>query len=137
MQTFLPYEDFESSLAVLDCKRLGKQRVEARQILNALTIESYGWKNHPATKMWQGYTEALKHYSNMAIQQWIARGYKNTMEILDCKVFSYPWWLGGKIHSTHRSALLFKDYEEYKDYEWTEKPELNYYWPITKGYKNG
>ena len=36
MQTFLPYKSFERSVQVLDNKRLGKQRVEAFQILNVL-----------------------------------------------------------------------------------------------------
>lgn len=33
MQTFLPYSSFEESAKCLDNKRLGKQRVEAKQIL--------------------------------------------------------------------------------------------------------
>lgn len=37
MQTFLPYPDFELSVRALDNRRLGKQRVEAKQIL--LTLE--------------------------------------------------------------------------------------------------
>ncbi len=36
MQTFLPYPDFKESFRALDSKRLGKQRVEAFQILNAI-----------------------------------------------------------------------------------------------------
>ena len=52
MQTFLPYKSFVKSAQCLDNKRLGKQRVEAMQILKSIYIEDYGWKNHPATKMW-------------------------------------------------------------------------------------
>ncbi len=37
MQTFLPYSDFRKSLESLDNKRLGKQRVEAYQIISAIT----------------------------------------------------------------------------------------------------
>jgi Pyrimidine dimer DNA glycosylase len=37
MQTFLPYSDITESLRVLDDKRLGKQRVETFQIINAIT----------------------------------------------------------------------------------------------------
>lgn len=42
MQTFLPYKSFVKSAACLDMRRLGKQRVEAKQILMALTGESKG-----------------------------------------------------------------------------------------------
>lgn len=39
MQTFLPYADYEQSAAVLDQKRLGKQRVETLQIMQVLLGE--------------------------------------------------------------------------------------------------
>ena len=48
VQTFLPYADFARSAAVLDRTRLGKQRVEAIQVVRALTIPTYGWRHHPA-----------------------------------------------------------------------------------------
>jgi len=50
VQTFLPYTDFIKSAKCLDYKRLGKQRVEAKQILNILLGETTkaGWTNHPA-----------------------------------------------------------------------------------------
>ncbi len=54
MQTFLPDPDFTVSAQLLDTRRLGKQRVEALQVLRALTRESYGWKSHPAVLMWGG-----------------------------------------------------------------------------------
>ena len=47
---------------MLDPLRLGKQRVEALQILRALTVPGYGWRHHPAVKMWAGYEEALVRY---------------------------------------------------------------------------
>ena len=59
MQTFLPYPDFAKTATVLDPRRLGKQRVEAMQILRALNWPVYGWKHHPAVLIWQCYEEAL------------------------------------------------------------------------------
>jgi hypothetical protein len=50
MQTFLPYESYARSAAVLDRQRLGKQRVEAMQILRVLAGETAGWGNHPAVR---------------------------------------------------------------------------------------
>jgi len=67
MQTFLPYSSFIESVRCLDRQRLGKQRVEALQILNALNGKSKGWTNHPATKMWCGYEEALCLYKDLCI----------------------------------------------------------------------
>lgn len=40
MQTFLPFPDFARSAKVLDNKRLGKQRIEAKQILEINILKS-------------------------------------------------------------------------------------------------
>ena len=92
MQTFLPYPEFDKSAAVLDRQRLGKQRVEAYQIIRAITVGS-GWSNHPIVKMWTGFENALKLYSKAIITEWIRRGYRNNMVIYDldeCEI-AYPW----------------------------------------------
>ena len=87
MQTFLPYPDFRESLQALDNKRLGKQRVEAYQIISAITgrpkkdgTPYKGWVNHPCSVMWRDYVNALKLYYNDAIDVWKERGFKNAME---------------------------------------------------------
>ena len=68
MQTFLPYESFRESAKVLDWRRLGKQRVEGMQIINAIeNPEKQGWQNHPITVMWRPYLSALKLYTNIII----------------------------------------------------------------------
>ena len=74
MQTFLPYESFEKSAKVLDYRRLGKQRVEGMQIINAIENPNpQGWKNHPIVIMWTPYVTALKHYTNVMINSKQAR----------------------------------------------------------------
>ena len=115
MQTFLPTSNFRTSAKVLDYKRLGKQRVEGKQILNALSpdYDKKGWVNHPATIMWRGFENALKYYTNCMIEEWIARGYNNTMEFykIDGPIV-YPKWLGNnEFHKSHRMNLLRKDYD--------------------------
>jgi hypothetical protein len=130
MQTFLPVHDFELSAMLLDWKRLGKQRVEAQQILNAL-LAGGAWSNHPATRMWAGYEIALIEYKNAMIREWIRRGYKNTMEIIEVKDFKLPPWFGDeKFHASHRSNLLRKDPIFYGQYGWEEGPDLEYVWPV-------
>ena len=79
MQTFLPSESFWLSASVLDPKRLGKQRVEAYQILKVLTGESKGWQNHPAVKMWRGYESALARYAIDVCLVWRQRGHRDTV----------------------------------------------------------
>lgn len=136
MQTFLPYPDFARSAACLDYRRLGKQRVEAWQIYQALTRPDYGWQNHPAVKMWRGYPKTLLTYGMAVCEAWLERGYKDTL--LDR--FTYEWdshsndnpkWLGEEpFHSSHRAALLFKDPKHYSTFGWSEQPKLDYVWPV-------
>ena len=86
MQTFLPYEDFAASIAVLDTPRLGKQRVETLQILRALTLPEYGWRNHPAVRMWRGRIDALALYGLISVAQWRERGFPDTTGTADRRV---------------------------------------------------
>lgn len=145
MQTFLPYSDFYKSLSCLDYKRLGKQRVEAKQIIdtvidikkgNIYKVKNgkkvkRGWINHPAVKMWLPYENALKEYTNICIQLWIKKGYNNTIEVpkINDKII-YPHWLGNKqFHASHRSNLLRKNFNFYSKYNWKESTDLEYIWP--------
>jgi len=133
MQTFLPYSDIQKTVECLDFRRLGKERVEARQILNCLNgINNFRWQFHPAVKMWIGFEQFLTQYMNSCIFEWIKRGYKNTMQILPVYNSVVPSWFGGRIHSTHRAALLYKDYEWYSQFGWTEEPKIEYFWPKEK-----
>lgn len=138
MQTFLPYESFKKSAKVLDYKRLGKQRVETIQILNALKalrendlyttdkngkVRKRGWLNHSCTRMWQGHDYWLCLYNIVICEEWISRGYKDTCLDKTVKIFrelptelikDKPYWLGdSKLHLSHRSRLAQKDPNHY------------------------
>ena len=149
MQTFLPYYDFYKVSQCLDYRRLNKQRVEAKQILNCLNAiktndlfiidkngkrRKRGWLNHPAVLMWKGFEDTLKLYHNIMIQEWIKRGYNNTMPLLQGKTkFQLPKWLGDKnLHASHRSNLLRKDYNFYSKFGWHEPSNMEYIWPVSE-----
>jgi len=136
VQTFLPYSDFEWSAKILDRQRLGKQRVEAYQILRALAGVSKGWVNHPATRMWSGSETTLIAYTVTVCREWQLRGYKDS--VLD-KVLSMrgqfpggpvPSWLGDpQVHLSHQSNLVRKFPEHYGPFFPDADPTLPYYWP--------
>ena len=115
MQTFLPYADFTQSAQVLDYKRLGKQRVEALQILTAIQGQSKGWRNHPCSVMWRNHEQALIQYAIVICEEWILRGYKDTLlPRFQAQVTTnnpeMPAWLGfQKFHLSHQSNLMRKD----------------------------
>lgn len=130
MQTFLPYSDFEATAKVLDDRRLGKQRVEAYQILKVLRGESRGWQKHPCVKMWKGYETALTVYMNTMIREWIKRGFKNTMKIAQVPDdYTKPTWLGmEEFHLSHRCNLARKS-DRYKTFWPDADPAAPYIWP--------
>ena len=137
MQTFVPENSFANSVRVLDRQRLGKQRVETLQIMNALAGKSKGWTNHPATRMWRGYEAALLEYQRCTVMEWKARGYKDTCyDKINAhrdtsKPTSFPSWLGREdIHLSHKSKLIQKDPNFYKPF-WPDAPDnLEHVWPI-------
>lgn len=136
MQTFLPYAEFKNTVKCLDYRRLGRQRVEAKQILNVLQGKTTAWANHPAVKMWRGFEEALKLYHNTCILEWINRGYTNNMPLAIMREYNlkYPRFLGLKeFHESHQSNLLRKDFAYYSQFNWNVKTNLSYYWPKEEG----
>lgn len=120
VNTFIPYEDFTKCAKVLDNQRLGKQRVEAKQILNILTdaTTTKGWRSHPVVLMWRGYEKALMLYYNTIVTEWIARGFVNNMTLYPIKgKVHMPWFIGNKsIHMSHRANLIRKKPEFYKKF---------------------
>lgn len=134
MQTFLPYPSFADTARVLDYRRLGKQRVEAKQIIMALEGQTKGWVNHPATKMWTGYEVALAAYGFIVCKEWTRRGYKDSLTpFFKSRISSSintPHWLGNQdFHASHRSNLLRKDPVYYGQFGWQEDSTLPYIWP--------
>jgi hypothetical protein len=141
MQTFLPYPSFAESAAVLDGPRLGKQRVETLQLLRANTVPGYGWRHHPAAKMWAGRLPALVLYGLAMTDEWLARGHGDTVrpQLLDFAPhvdgltqddIPMPAWLGDdSFHLAHRSNLLRKDPGFYRVRFGDLPDDLPYIWP--------
>ena len=142
----MPFSDFAASAACMDYKRVGKQRVEAWQILNTILCGKKAWSNHPAVLMWRGHTDALKVYYNAFCAEWANRGYQNIKlkPIAVSQSVVMPPWVGDeRLHSSHRRALLVKNPAHYAPLGWKEldsdevkEGEYTYYWPTrSKGGK--
>jgi hypothetical protein len=147
VQTFLPYADFAKSAVVLDERRLGRQRVEALQVLRALTRDHYGWKSHPAVLMWWGYSEAVASYGVVVCSEWSRRGHPDTcaasisldlgevprmQDELDAAGALPPWLGNEEFHRSHQAALLRKDPRHYAEYFPGVEPREPYYWPVPR-----
>lgn len=163
MQTFVPLtKSFSDVARVLDNKRLNKQALEGWQILMTLLEldpqgnhrAPKGWVNHPAVKMWRGYETALYQYIQQMVIEWKSRGFNSTigdkakatmlraheLGLIDIKYIKFPSWVEdyntyGEIASSHRTALLSKNYEWYSQFGWAEDPGFRpetyeYIWPV-------
>ena len=142
MQTFIPYKSYEEIANALDRQRLGKQRVEAYQILKVLYAKKRGvvkgaWFNHPAVKMWEGYEGALCEYAIAICNKWISLGYKDTLKerfevgLLFSKSTNKPnWWGRDDIHTSHQSNLIKKKPDYYRDMFKGVSGDLPYIWAV-------
>lgn len=127
MQTFLPFESMRVSLTILDRQRLGKQRVEAMQIVNSLLDPNYGYRHHPVKLLWQNHIDALRLYHNICLEIWESRGYANNMLYYDLpSVIMLPVF-STALHESHASNLLRKDFTYYSQFV-DVAPDLAYVW---------
>lgn len=137
MQTFLPYSNYHDSALILHPKHLGNQFYR-----EGIILLRGGWKNHPASKMWQPYRYSLCDYLISCYQVLKGRNLhydKHYYEILEIQNTlentGLPFWLGNKeLHASHKSNLLRKDKEKgwnwYCKLGWKEPDNLSYVWPV-------
>lgn len=140
LNTFLPYASFAESARVLDNKRLGKQRVEVLQILRTLAGESRGWVNHPAVRMWRGYSKCLAAYGTAVCAEWKGRGFRDetagkiletSARIEQDSAALDPPWLGDPLfHRSHQSNLIRKNPQHYSRFFTDVPDDLPYLWPV-------
>lgn len=162
MQTFMPSKWTHQTAEFLDNKRLHKQALEAWQILMVLTEldpqgnyrKPKGWANHPAVKMWRGNEFYLLVYIDTMVNEWKRRGFNSSIAEKAHETFRIAEQLGkvkanidrptgwlsdddlvNKVTSTHRLALLAKNYEWYSQFNWPEDTgepitEYQYLWPV-------
>lgn len=87
--------------------------------------------------MWRGYEYLLCHYGIQICSEWRHRRYDDKQLDWFYEMRGHipyngkqPPWLGDeRFHSSHRAALLAKDYAWYSQFGWEEEPGINYYWP--------
>lgn len=145
VNTFVTSSSVTECAQNLDYRRLGKQRLEAWEMINILEgkkTASNGYASHPAVAMWKGHVTGLKIYFNAVVDEWVARGYNNTMSkyVIDSKDTKHadelmPWWFSCPVfHLAHKCALLLKEPKHYSPlFVLDEKQKIflqhGYIWP--------
>jgi hypothetical protein len=113
--------------------------------MKALLIEGVGWANHPATRMWQGYERALYSYQCAVVREWLKRGYRDTCldktrlvllehrpDIFDVRPIKPAWFGDPAFHKAHKSNLVRKNPEYYRQFFPNVRDDLEYIWPTQK-----
>ncbi|AFA39517.1 hypothetical protein Pogu_1490 [Pyrobaculum oguniense TE7] len=126
MQIFRPYVDHKRSAAFLDDLRLGKQRVEARQVIMAILRKAgvvqdgkRGWLSHPIVLTYYNsgrpYLADLVVYFYAVVEEWKRRGRRNNIDLADLiplikRVEGAPGTPITHVHEVeYRRVLLLKD----------------------------
>lgn len=151
MITWMTRKSIGATAQDLDITRLGNQRRETMQILDALTgVKSPVPPNHPVLKMWIGYEFGLAIYGMMMSMEWhMNRGYadgvfwefKRVIEALrvDEPGIHYeppPWFQDTDVLQSHRSNLMRRDAQYNKT--WKGTPALwPYLWPFVDDSEEG
>lgn len=93
-----------------------------------------GFMHHPALTMWVGHEESLKDYINAHIDEWVERGYNNTMEKYEVQNPIRPRWCDDEeIHKNHRASLFLKELSRHEP-EWYVNLDLFWDSPVFVDY---
>jgi len=127
-QTFRPYRDHHRCARVLDERRLGKQRIEAKQIgyavlrrMGAINDGRRGWLNHPIVLKWfnngHPYLTDLREYFEAMVCEWVNRGHTNTVGWGELDAYCK---LGSSLRCplTHLEEVEYRRVLIFKDPEW-------------------
>lgn len=106
-------------------------------------VVTLGFVYHPAVQMWLGYEKSLMLYIDKHIEEWVRRGYQNTMSrypLTNVSKIKHPTWvMDSSLHRNHKASLLAKEITR-KEKPWYINKEdfvaagtfVDYHWPIDK-----
>lgn len=134
MQIFIIGTPLETA-KVLDKRRLNKQIIECRQILNAIN-GAKAWRNHPVVLQYRDYVDWLKLYTN------VLEEYRNgsyiVAEMIDSAMIPPPFH-DEEFFNQMKRRLYTKDNTHYKQWEHLGETQENWYYVdgVMRKYVNG
>ena len=137
MQMILtPWPDIQKNICRLDLKRLKRQKVAIKKVINTLEGKSDYNAHHPAILMWENSLEWLKKYFNAICKELKYRAYptgEEPYEIIEDLCFEPQWWGNWRFHLAQQSNLVKKDSVFYQRYFPSVPSNLPYIWPDMTG----
>lgn len=140
MNVFVIGTPIETAM-VLDKKRLHKQIIECRQILDALKGKSKAWRYHPCTVQYEDCQDWLINYTD-CLTAYIAGDIEQAKRAsAQADIFFKPLFHTEPYLDSMRRRLYTKDPEHYAQWEKWGTSETNWYWSPTEEifiyYRNG
>ena len=145
MQVFIVGSPLETAMA-LDSRRLNKQIIECRQILDALN-GAKAWSNHPCVLQYRGYEEWLRLYkrcleSFVEYEEYGTDGAKDNIRVYNhtCFLMTPPFHTEEYFNQMKR-RLYTKDPVHYAQWAQLGESDINWYWSQQENkfikYQNG
>ena len=126
MQVFIVGSPLETAMA-LDQKRLRKQIIECKQILDAINGIGKGWFNHPVVKMYKKHTLWLVYYTKCLLLYMY--GYEGNAKVCsDLADLFTPSFLTDELCNQHKRRLFTKNPQHYAQFAEYGTSEENWYY---------
>ena len=137
MQVFIIGTPFETA-SILDKRRLNKQIIECKQILQALSGESKAWSNHPAIIQYRSHQMWLIDYMKCLVAYQEGNMFSAQMFSAACEHIK-PFWHCQDYFDQMKRRLYTKDPVFYADFAEFGTSEVNWYFVNNqwKEYMNG
>lgn len=112
---------------VLDSKRLNKQIIENKQIMDAILGTGKGWFNHPVVKSYKNHFQWLYYY-NLCLF-WYSRGDKPMAKKMSEQAMAFkPNFHTEEYFMQMKRRLYTKDNKHYKQWANLGESEQNHYY---------
>lgn len=126
MQVFIvgtPYETAEA----LDARRINKQIIENKQIMDAILGTGKGWFNHPVVKSYKNHFKWLYYY-NLCLF-WYQRGCKDMAKKMSEQAMAFKPNFHTEAYFNQMKRRLYTKNNQYYS-QWSElgESDCNWYW---------
>lgn len=140
MQIFITGSPLETAKA-LDKKRLNKQIIEARQVMQAINGELKAWEKHPVVRMYEDNASVLWLRGYLKVLEMYRDGRRFLLGFFDKLIHSIrPEFHTREYYDQMKRRLYTKDPQHYAQWASLGTSEVNWYWSPSEGrwlyYKN-
>lgn len=126
MQVFIVGTPFETAEA-LDVRRINKQIIENKQIMDAILGTGKGWFNHPVVKSYKNHFQWLYHY-NLCLF-WYQRGDKPMAKKMSEQSMAFkPNFHTEEYFNQMKRRLYTKNNQYYSQWAELGESDCNWYW---------